>query len=142
MSMGLVTIVGETQAKIGNRFYFMGPLTDCKECKLKNVCFNMEVGALYEVVGLRDTMHDCVARESKVRVVDVEKKAFRAAISKKQAMGSSVTFEKRYCKNIGCENWQLCCPHNVKNGDKLTIVDDISDIQCPIGEQLRLVKLE
>ena len=93
--MGLVTIVGETQARIGNRFYFMGPLTDCKECKLRNVCFNMEHGSLYEVIGLRDTVHDCAIRESKVRVVEVEKKPFRAAIPKKQAMGSSVTFEAR-----------------------------------------------
>ena len=140
--MGLVTIVGETQARIGNRFYFMGPLTDCKECKLRNVCFNMEHGSLYEVIGLRDTVHDCAIRESKVRVVEVEKKPFRAAIPKKQAMGSSVTFETRKCKNIGCENYQFCCPANAIDGRRLSIVDDVSDIKCPIGEQLRLVKLE
>lgn len=140
--MKLVTIVGESQARIGNRFYFVGPLTECKECKLRNVCFNMEVGALYEIVDLRDTVHDCAIRESKVRVVEVEKKAFRAAVTKKQAMGSSITFESRNCPNIGCENHQFCCPPNTKDGDRFSIVDDISDIKCPIGEQLRLVKLE
>ena len=140
--MGLVTIVGETQARIGNRFYFVGPLTECKECKLRNVCFNMEAGSLYEVIGIRDTIHDCALRESKVRVVEVEKKPFRAAISKKQAMGSSVSFEARKCKNIGCENYQFCRPSNAKDGDRFSIVDDVSDIKCPIGEQLRLVKLE
>ena len=134
--MGLVTIVGETQARIGNRFYFMGPLTECKECKLRNVCFNMETGSLY------DTIHDCTLRESKVRVVEVEKKAFRVAIPKKQAMGSSIVFTSRKCNNIGCENWQFCCPANTKDGDRFSIVDDISDIRCPIGEQLRLVKIE
>ena len=140
--MGLVTIVGETQARIGNRFYFMGPLTECKECKLRNVCFNMEAGSLYEVIGLRDTMHDCALRETRVRVVEVEKKPFRAAIPKKQAMGSSVIFESRKCTNIGCENWQFCCPANTKDGERFAIIDDLSEIRCPIGEQLRLVKLE
>ena len=140
--MGLVTIVGETQARVGNRFYFIGPIPECKECKLRNVCFNMEIGGLYEIVGLRDTMHYCALRESKVRVVEVEKKPFRAAIPKKQAMGSSVVFESRKCDNIGCENWQFCCPSNARNGDRFSIADDLSDIKCPIGEQLRLVKLE
>ena len=140
--MGLVTIVGETQARVGNRFYFIGPIPECKECKLRNVCFNMEIGGLYEIVGLRDTMHDCALRESKVRVVEVEKKPLRAAIPKKQAMGSSVVFESRKCDNIGCENWQFCCPSNARNGDRFSIADDLSDIKCPIGEQLRLVKLE
>ncbi len=140
--MVLVTLVGDSQARLGNRFYFVGPSTECKECRLRNVCFNLEPGALYEITGLRDTRHECALHESEVRVVEVEKKAFRAAVPKKSAIdGSMITFEARKCDNIGCENYQLCRPWNVKDGDKLSVTDVQEDLECQKGESLTLVKL-
>ncbi len=140
--MVLVTLVGDSQARIGNRFYFVGPSTECKECKLRNVCFNLEPGSLYEVTGLRDTRHECVVHESEVRVVEVEKKPFRAAVPKKLAIdGSMITFESRRCDNMGCENRRLCCPWNVRDGDKLSVTDVMEDLDCPNGESLTMVRL-
>lgn len=141
--MSLVTLIGDTQARIGNRFYFNGPSTECKECKLRNVCFNLDIGSLYEVVGLRDTRHECKLLEDQVRVVEVEKKAFFASVNKKYAIdGSRISIEKRECDNIGCENYKYCCPSNIKNPDKFTIVKIVEDIKCPLDEKLTLVKIE
>ena len=36
--MVLITLLGEPQAEAGKEFYFIGPMNDCKECKLKGVC--------------------------------------------------------------------------------------------------------
>ncbi|MDR0791509.1 MAG: UPF0179 family protein [Methanomassiliicoccaceae archaeon] len=140
--MVLITLIGETQARIGNRFHFVGPLTECKECRLRGVCFNLEPGSLYEVVGLRDTIHECPIHEGSVRVVEVERKPTNAAVPRKQAIdGSTITFECRKCKNLGCENRIYCVPVCVKDGTKLRITNVIGDLECPEGDEVVLVKL-
>ena len=140
--MVLITLIGETQARIGNRFYFLGPLTECKECRLRGVCFNLEPGSLYEVIGLRDTVHDCPVHEGNVKVVEVEKKPMLAAVPVKHAIdGSTITFESRRCDNLGCGNRSYCIPVSIKDGTKLKIVDILGDIECPNEESIMLVKL-
>ena len=140
--MVLITLIGDVQARIGNRFYFMGPMTECKECRLRGVCFNLEPGSLYEVVALRDTKHDCPIHEGLVRVVEVEKKPIPAAVSHKFAIdGSTITFESKRCGNPGCENRVYCVPISIKDGTKLKITDIVGDLECPLGENIVLVKL-
>lgn len=142
-SMVLVTLIGDSHARIGNRFYYMGPTEECKDCRLKNVCFNLEQGSLYEIVQLRDTRHDCALREDQVRVVVVEKVPFSAAVTKKLAIdGSVITFESQDCDNIGCPNHKYCRPANVADGEKRSIVDVVEPLECPKGESLVRVKLE
>ena len=140
--MVLITLVGETQAKIGNRFYFMGPQTDCKECRLRGVCFNLEPGRQYEIVGIRDTHHDCEVHEGGVRIVEVEKKSTVACVPKKTAIeGSIITYEESDCARMGCENWRYCHPVGMRTGDKLTVTDIIRKVDCPIKDDLQMVKL-
>ncbi|MDR0778850.1 MAG: UPF0179 family protein [Methanomassiliicoccaceae archaeon] len=140
--MVLITLIGETQARIGNMFHFVGPLTECKECRLRGVCFNLEPGSLYEVVGLRDTVHECPIHEGSVRVVEVERKHINAAVPRKMAIdGSTITFENRKCENLGCENYEYCHPPCVKDGIKLRITSIVGDLECPDGEEVVLVRL-
>ena len=74
---------------------------------------------------------------------EVEKKAFFASVNKKYAIdGSRISMEKRECDHIGCENYKYCCPSNIKNPDKFTIVKIVEDIKCPLDEKLTLVKIE
>jgi hypothetical protein len=140
--MVLITLIGEAQARIGNRFYFMGPLTECRECRLRGVCFNLEPGALYEVIRLRDTTHECPVHEGSVRVVEVERKSINAAVTRKYAIdGSVITFEARQCDNVGCDNRTYCIPISIKDGTKMRVTEIIGDMECPKGENLTLVKL-
>ena len=140
--MVLITLVGVTQARIGNRFYFIGPLTECKECRLRGVCFNLEPGSMYEVVALRDAVHECPVHEGSVRAVEVERKPIIAAVQSKLAIdGSTVTFENKRCDNIGCENRAYCVSICIKDSTKLRITDVLGDIECPNGENIKLVKL-
>ena len=140
--MVLITLIGEAQAMIGNRFYYLGPLTECKDCRLKGVCFNLIPGHLYEVKTLRDAMHDCEIHESKVRAVEVEKVPVSVAVPGKKAIdGSTITFESMKCDMIGCENHWYCHPAGIRDGMKMMITDIIGDITCPINEKMVLVKL-
>ena len=141
--MVLITLIGEAQAKVGNRFYYLGPLTECKDCRLKGVCFNLEPGHLYEVVGLRDAQHDCEIHESRVRAVEVKKIPVSVAIQNKKAIeGSMITFEAAKCENIGCENYMYCCPLGIREGTRFSISEIIGDLECLIGDKKVLVKLD
>lgn len=71
--MVLVTVVGEQQCKKGFEFVFGGPLAECRECKVKNVCFHLEQNKEYRVTETRDVHHECKIHEGGVRVVEVEK---------------------------------------------------------------------
>ena len=136
-------MIGDPHAHIGNRFYYMGPNDECKECRLKNVCFNLEAGSLYEIVQLRDTHHECALREGDVRVVVVEKVPFSAAVPKKQAIdGSMITFEPKDCGNLGCPNRKFCNPPNIAVGEKRSITEVVENLDCPLGEALVRVKME
>ena len=91
--MVLVTVVGESQCKKGFEFVFSGPLAECRECKVKNVCFHLEPNRLYRVIEVRDVHHDCKVHEEGVRVVEVEKLPTKTALPSKSAIeGSMITY--------------------------------------------------
>jgi len=56
--MVAITLVGEKQAREGQMFVFVGPLTECRDCKLKTVCFNLEEGRTYVIKSVRTVHHD------------------------------------------------------------------------------------
>ena len=44
--MPLVTLIGEKLAKKDFEFIYLGPINDCRNCKLKTVCFAFFIGLL------------------------------------------------------------------------------------------------
>jgi len=140
--MVMITLIGEPTARVGNRFYYLGPLTDCRECKLRNVCFNLEPGGLYEVTKLRGQTHECIEREGLVHVVEVERLPIPAAVPKKQAMeGSVITVQLPRCNNPGCAHHALCFPIGAEDGRKYSVEEVGEDLECPVGEDMVSVRM-
>ncbi len=140
--MVLVTLVGEQLAKKDNSFIYMGSLSECKDCKLKNVCFNLEEGCRYKITNVRDVRHDCKIHEGGVRIVEVEKTPLPAAVEAKKAVEGETISINPDCKNIGCEFYFLCCPVGIKPGMKFRISKVKDDISCPEKKKLKEVLLE
>ncbi|MDH7507829.1 MAG: UPF0179 family protein [Methanomassiliicoccales archaeon] len=135
--MVIVTLIGERQAKEGAEFTYRGPLTDCRECKLKAVCFNLDAGSVYRITALRDVHHECRIHEDGVRVVEVEKIPVRCAVMQKYALeGSVVTLEEIKCLNIGCDRYRICHPIGMEKNSKCKIAKVIGEINCPEGNKL------
>ncbi len=135
--MALITLVGEPTAKVGAEFYFMGPLTDCKDCRLKGVCFNLEAGSRYRVTEVRGQRHECMESESEVVAVVVEKVPEPFAVTKNGAMeGVTLTYSERVCDEIACPNYNRCHIPGKVDGQKYTVVKLGEDIECPLGEKL------
>jgi uncharacterized protein (UPF0179 family) len=139
----VVSLVGETQAKIGTTFIFHGPLSECRDCKRKTVCFNLEEGTLYEIVSVRDKHHDCNVHESGVRVVELKKAPVETTLDVKHAIeGSTVSIDKEECLNIGCESRMMCFMLGPKSNRKFRVSKVKEDVKCPEGRSLKTVILE
>ncbi len=138
----VVTLVGETQAKVGTTFIFLGPISECRDCKRKTVCFNLEEGTLYEIISVRDKHHECNIHEGGVRVVELKKSPIETTVDPNYAIeGSMITVEKEECLNIGCEHRRICFALGPKANKKYKVADVKSDVKCPEGRNLKVVVL-
>jgi hypothetical protein len=138
-----VTLIGEKIAKVGSEFIYCGPLPECKDCRLKNVCFALDEGKMYRITRVRDVKHDCEIHDGCARVVEVERTETPLIVESRIAIsGSTFTYSARdNCFNLGCESFRLCFPQHLKGGEKLKIIAVGTDISCPEGNRLTEVKL-
>lgn len=139
-----VTLIGTKLAKVGTEFVFLGASAECKKCKLRKACMNLDVGRRYLITGLRDVQHECPVHDSEVDVVEVVEAPITAAIDVKKALGGAkISFKMPKCDEKGCKAYDFCHPVGLKNGDKCTIVKVIGD--APEHEcegSLKLVELK
>jgi uncharacterized protein (UPF0179 family) len=141
--MATVTLIGERQAKEGICFIYKGFVSECRECKLKAVCFNLDVGTTYRVKGVRDVKHECKMHEDGVRVVEVEKVRASVGVGQKFALeGSTITYDEVKCRNLGCDRYRLCHPVGVSRGNKYRIVEVHGEVPCPEGNKVIEVVVE
>ncbi|MDH3365278.1 MAG: UPF0179 family protein [Thermoplasmata archaeon] len=142
--MVLVTVVGKKQCKEGFEFVFGGPLAECRDCKVRNVCFHLEENRRYRVKSIRDVQHECRIHEEGVRVVEVEKIPLRAMIPAKAALeGAMLTFEESECRSLSCPNYRMCKPLGALEGMRFKIASvENAEVQCEKGERLRVALLE
>lgn len=141
--MVLVTVVGERQCRKGFEFVFGGPLAECRDCKVKNVCFHLEQNRRYRVTEVRDVHHDCRIHEGGVRVVEVEKMPTTCALPARTAIeGSMISFEESDCDRVGCPNYRLCRPLGAGEGMRFRVVSVERELDCAEGRDLRIVLLD
>lgn len=141
--MAVITLLGESLAREGEIFVYTGYLKECKECKLKTVCFNLDEGRRYRVVAVREKHHDCPVFEGGVRVVEVEPVALECAMdAKKVVEGMVITYSRKACNRLGCENYILCKVQGTRKGQRYRILKVLGDLDCPKGKRLKKVLLE
>ena len=134
--MVLVTLVGEQLAVEGEEFTYLGSNNECRNCQLKTVCFNLKPGRKYRITKLRDKYHECGIHEGKVVVVEVEELPMTVAIPKELSEGASTTVEKKSCKNIGCDSFEVCTSTALQHGKTYTVKKVYEKIHCPRNFEL------
>jgi hypothetical protein len=139
--MALVTLIGEKIAKKDIEFIYIGPNNECRNCKLKTVCFNLKVGRKYKITNIRDKKHNCNVHEGTAVVVEVQELPIKTSIDKKYTKGSKTKIEKDECENIGCEYYEICSTA-VQKDKKYKVSKIIEKIKCPIDYDLQIVELE
>jgi uncharacterized protein len=138
--MPLVTLIGEKLAKKDFEFVYIGPNNECRNCKLKTVCFNLKPGRKYKITNIRDKRHSCNVHEGTAAVVEVIEMPLITSIDKEVKEGASTKIKQKDCRSIGCENFEIC---NIStNKDKsYKIVKIIDDINCPLGYTLKKAEI-
>jgi len=129
--MVLVTLVGEQLAVEGEEFTYLGSNNECRSCQLKTVCFNLKPGRKYRITKLRDKYHECGIHEGKVVVVEVEELPLTVAITEELTEGATTTVEKKECKNIGCDSFEICTITALQNGKIYTVKKVYEKMECP-----------
>jgi len=141
--MTLMTLVPETLAKIGYEFYMVGPLPECKSCRLRSVCFQLEQGKVYKVTKVRENKHPCKIHGRDVCIVEVEPSSFKTSVHEKRAVeGSMLEYVQVVCASPGCEHYHTCKPMFAKEGRKYKIKKVGKKLECLEGHDLKEVELE
>jgi uncharacterized protein (UPF0179 family) len=139
--MALVSLIGEKIAEKDLEFIYLGPLNECKDCKLKNICFNLKPFHRYKISNVRNKRHSCSVHKGDVVVVEVEQQLIRTAIDKKFSKGSSTQLPLNECDDVFCDNYELCSNPAILKNKKYKIMNVISDIDCPRDLNLQEVEL-
>jgi uncharacterized protein (UPF0179 family) len=134
--MVLVTLVGEQLAVEGQEFVYLGSNSECRNCQLKTVCFNLKPGRNYRITKLREKFHECNIHEGKVIVVEVEELPLTVAVTKELSEGATTTIEKKDCKNIGCDSFEICTTTALQNGKMYTVKKVYEKLTCPKNYEL------
>ncbi len=137
-----ITLIGEHIAKAGMSFIFNGGAPECRDCRLKVACLNLEPGQRYTVVEVRPKHHDeCAVHDGGVRVVRVEEKSHFIAVRRRQALvGSIISPDQRTCIHVGCPSYRLCFPAGYRR-PKQKVIRDAGAVNCRAGEDLRLIEV-
>lgn len=145
--MVLVTLVGERWSRVGEEFVFegpnAGPHTECRPCKLKAVCWNLEEGRHYRILGLRSVHHSCALHEGGVRVAEVEKIAFALNLPRRLGLaGGTITFEEPVCGRPSCAEYRTCHPLGARTDLKYRVQSVEGSVDCPAGFALVHARVE
>lgn len=137
----MITLIGKDLAKEGLEFQYLGPLLECRSCKLKNVCFNLDEGKWYRITKIRDKEHDCKVHDGgKAVTVEVEEIPVPLAVEVRNVVeGESITFKPINCKEYGCEFYDLCHPLGLREGTKVKITKVEGEIDCPKKKGIKKV---
>ena len=139
--MAKVTLIGEDLAQINNEFIFLGPLQDCKDCKLTHICFNLKPYHLYKIVKIRKKRHTCNVHQSSTIVVEVQEQPITVSIDKKHMKGSTISIEQIDCHQKLCKYYDSCQNYAIKPNWKYKIISIIEDINCPKDNSLQLAEV-
>ncbi|MGF3553806.1 MAG: UPF0179 family protein [Thermoplasmatota archaeon] len=138
--MPLVTLIGEKIAIEEGEFLYIGPNKECRNCKLKTVCFNLKPGRKYKITSIREKRHSCSIHEGNAAVVEVQELPIITAVDKKFFQGENIKLEKEICRSIGCVNFDLCNV-NISKDKNYMIIKIFEEIECPLGYELNKVEL-
>ena len=138
--MPLVTLIGEKLAKKDFEFIYLGPINECRNCKLKTVCFNLKPGRKYRITNVRDKRHNCNVHDGTATVVEVQDLPIIIAVDSKLSEGDAIKIEDKNCRSIGCKNYELCISSSNKN-KKYKITKIYEKIDCPLDHELKKAEI-
>lgn len=131
----IITLCGKDWARVGMEFTFLGPKTECENCKIRRTCLRLRKGAKYKIIGLRDgTVQECPLHDEGVVAVEVVELPIIALIDSKIAVeGAKFHYESKKCGIFDCKMYSLCHPVELTDDESVIVEKVIGDApeSCP-----------
>ncbi len=143
--MSKISLIGVDQAREGNVFTFVTPLQTCGECRIKNVCFNLEAGKTYRISKVRENVNPCfVYDQGKVSTIEVEEvdESLNIRYGNRLQEGSKINVSGMKCDHISCPEIETCNLIHKKDSMKVTVNRINEKIDCPKGYDMRRVSVK
>ncbi|PSN84518.1 hypothetical protein B9Q01_00475 [Candidatus Marsarchaeota G1 archaeon OSP_D] len=138
----LITLVPNNVAKIGYEFVFTKITgTECESCKVRVVCLdNLSVGKKYVVKEVKMIEHHCPLVGLNAKVVQVELAETQVSIEKSRVIvGATISYSPINCNWKFCKNYTVCVDNGLLEGEKVKIIEKVSELDCPRGFKLARV---
>ncbi len=138
-----VTLIGTGLANVGLEFVYEGPLDECRPCTLKKACNNLKEGKRYRIVNVRPTRHTCLVHRNGTCAVEVVESPIVALLNAEMVIKNSRIRYEYTCTKEDCQNYDLCHPDGIIEGEKYAVVEVIGNAPAPCekGRTLQLVNL-
>lgn len=139
-----VTLIGSLLARQDLEFIYEGEPEECRGCKVKKACHNLEPGRKYRVIDVRGTGgHDCRLHAGEAIAVEVEEAPIIALISAELAIPNSRITYQFVCHEGDCRGYDLCHPEGIIEGEKYEVGEVLGNNPgiCLRNRSLKLVEL-
>ncbi len=143
IKLNKISLIGVDLAKKNMEFTFKGPLSGkCDECRIRNVCFNLEPGKRYKIIDVKEQINPCfIYNKNKVSTIEVEeiKSTYNIQNGKRLMEGSSIELKSMKCDCLTCPNIEKCNLIDIP-GKKIVVNKIIKKLSCPKGYDMREVE--
>jgi len=135
----MMTLIGESMARMGMKFVFEGTNEVCDTCKLRFTCANnLEKGRVYEIVAVKKMKHYCPKEDAYLTLVEIIEPTLTFAIDKRKAIIGMTFIYSPPCNRRRCKNLDICVPIGISEGEKVVIRKVIGTIECPEGTKKKV----
>ncbi len=136
-----ITLLAQDEAKVGERFVYLGGAPVCRTCPYRHACLTLDAGREYEVTRVRPVTHPCALQESVANVVEVRGVPRTLLLDSASAVvGSQVEAGRFPCRRLDCPNWQPCAGPSLPAKQRFRIERvDPELAECLIGRKLKRV---
>lgn len=138
-----ITVIGERLAKPGAAFIFAGEMPECKKCKVRGTCLNLETGRKYKIDTVREGhLMDCALHDGGVLAVSVTPAAIDALIEPKKAVkGATIVYEPLPDNAaVPADFGKYLAPEGLLKGDKCRI-DAVGESVAVNGKTYKLAAM-
>jgi uncharacterized protein (UPF0179 family) len=139
-----VTLIGMHLARPDLEFVYEGELPECKDCKLKKVCNNLQPKKRYRIITVRTTTrHECSVHAGEAVAVEVIESPILTLIPAEKAIVNSKILFEPVCRQESCKGHDLCCPEGAVPGEYYTVGEVLGNppVECEQKRALKLVEL-
>ena len=136
-----ITVAGERFAKPGEEFFFVGEMPECRKCRFRGTCLNLEPGRKYRIESVREGhLMECALHDGGVLAVHVTPAPIKALVDPKKAVAGSTVVYEPVAASVSEEDEKYLAPEGLVKGDRCRIVD-IGDTIKAGNRSYRIVSL-